>query len=404
MTINAIKNETDYSAALARIEALIEENPQPGSPEADELDALTTLVEAYESKVFPTEPPDPVDAILFRMEQQDLSQRDLVPFIGSRSKVSEVLARKRPLTLPMIRALHFGLGIPAASLIREPILDPSNGHTVEWGRFPLNIMARRGWIKNRKPTSQGDAEEAVRNFLAPLGSLSGLLAAYRKSDHIRSARSMDDYALLAWTAEIVIKAVNLSEIADYESGSVTLDFMRSLAQLSVFDNGPALARDFLAKHGIALCIEPHLPHTYLDGAAVLFRLDRPVIGLTIRYDRIDSFWFTLMHELAHLALHFEGEVSFFYDDLDVESKKDFREQEADEMAGEVLIPSIAWLKSPASKLPSPQAVHHLAKQLRIHPAIVAGKIRHESKRYRLLPNLVGSGEVRRYFPEINWSV
>ena len=83
------------------------------------IDLLATLVEVYEEKHFPMESPDPVEAILFRMEQQALKQRDLVPYIGSKSKVSEVLSRKRPLSLNMIRALSEGLGIPAEILVRK---------------------------------------------------------------------------------------------------------------------------------------------------------------------------------------------------------------------------------------------------------------------------------------------
>ncbi len=118
MTVKAIKSDADYREALARIDALMD--AEPGSPEADELDVLTQLAEAWQHARWPTELPDPVEAIRFRMEQAGLRQKDLVPYIGSRSKVSEVLSRKRPLSLTMIRRLHEGLGIPAEVLIQEP--------------------------------------------------------------------------------------------------------------------------------------------------------------------------------------------------------------------------------------------------------------------------------------------
>jgi HTH-type transcriptional regulator / antitoxin HigA len=140
----------------------------------------------------------------------------------------------------------------------------------------------------------------------------------------------------------------------------------------------------------------------LDGAAVLKHEGRPVIGLTLRHDRIDNFWFCLMHELGHVALHLDEKSSQFYDDLDVEAKSDSREREADEMAGEALIPEREWRKSPASRLRSPEAVQYLANKLRIHPAIVAGRIRHQFKSFRVLNQFVGHGQVRRLFPEINW--
>ena len=119
MKAKVIKTEQEYEEALAEVERLIALDPEPGTPQADNLELLSTLVEHYEIKRFPFDKPDPIDAILFRMEQQGLIQRDLVPYMGSRSKVSEVLARKRTLTLRMVRALSEGLGIPAEILIRE---------------------------------------------------------------------------------------------------------------------------------------------------------------------------------------------------------------------------------------------------------------------------------------------
>ncbi len=118
MNAKLIKNEADHGAALARIEKIF--NARPGTPKGHELELLVHLVEAYEAAHHPIEPPDPIEAIKFRMEQSGLRQADLVPFIGNKSKVSEVLNRKRPLSLAMIRALHKGLGIPARVLIEEP--------------------------------------------------------------------------------------------------------------------------------------------------------------------------------------------------------------------------------------------------------------------------------------------
>jgi HTH-type transcriptional regulator/antitoxin HigA len=115
MNIRPIRTNRDHARALKEIERLW--NAKPGTPAYDRLDVLATLVEAYERTHFPVPALDPVEAILFRMEQQGLTRRDLEPLIGSRARVSEVLNHKRDLTLPMIRALHRKLGIPAESLI-----------------------------------------------------------------------------------------------------------------------------------------------------------------------------------------------------------------------------------------------------------------------------------------------
>lgn len=116
MEIKPIKNEADYQAALAEIELLFDATPD--TPEGDRLEILTTLVEVYEDKHYNLPMPDPIEAILYHLESRGLSRRDLETYIGSRARVSEVLNRKRPLTMEMIRNLHTGLGIPAEILIQ----------------------------------------------------------------------------------------------------------------------------------------------------------------------------------------------------------------------------------------------------------------------------------------------
>jgi HTH-type transcriptional regulator/antitoxin HigA len=117
MDIRPIRTEADYRAALAEASALMA--AEAGTPDGDRLDILATLIEAYEEAQYPIMPPDPIAAILFMMEQKGLDRRDLEPAIGRRSRVSEVLSRKRPLTLPMIRALAALLDLPADILIQE---------------------------------------------------------------------------------------------------------------------------------------------------------------------------------------------------------------------------------------------------------------------------------------------
>jgi HTH-type transcriptional regulator / antitoxin HigA len=119
MEIKPIHTTADYQAALHEITALMESDPDLGTPDGDRLDVLATLVQAYETKHHPIEPPDPIEAIKFRIEQGGLTIKDLEPFIGKSNRVYDVLGRTRPLNLPMIRRLHKGLGIPAEVLIVE---------------------------------------------------------------------------------------------------------------------------------------------------------------------------------------------------------------------------------------------------------------------------------------------
>ena len=115
--VRPIHNEKDYEAALAEVDTLMD--AAVGTAEGDRLDVLATLIEAYEARRWPIDTPDPIEAIRIRMEERGLRQRDLEPMIGSRARVSEILSRKRALTLPMIRRLSAGLDLPAEVLIRE---------------------------------------------------------------------------------------------------------------------------------------------------------------------------------------------------------------------------------------------------------------------------------------------
>jgi HTH-type transcriptional regulator/antitoxin HigA len=285
-------------------------------------------------------------------------------------------------------------------LLQEQDLPQDQGSPVEWDRFPLREMIRRGWVDAREASI--DAEAALKRFLSPLGSPSAGFALYRRANHVRSARTMDQYALDAWTARVIIRAAE-KRLPKYEPGTASTALVHDLVRCSRAETGPILAVEFLQERGIGVVIEPHLLRTHLDGAAIRGPAGNPIIGLTLRHDRIDYFWFCLVHELAHVALHLGADTEGFYDDLDVDNQGDTEEREADSWAGEALISTEAWQTSPASRLRSPEAVQDLADTLGIHPAIVAGRMRHVYKNYRLLNHLVGLGQVRKLFPETNGS-
>lgn len=403
-TIKPIRTEADYKTALARIDALMD--AEPGTPDGEELDILTDLVEHYETKHVPMGYPSAVAAIEFRLEQAGMTRRDLVPFIGSRAKVSEVLSRKRQITMPMARALHEHLGIPAEVLLQTlggSRADPLA--SIEWNRFPLKAMATLGWIPNVKKLELR-AEELIGDLIRRAGGpavTAGVL--YRKNDYARANAKMDPYALKAWCWKVLADASEALPPVPYERGSITLDFLGQLARLSWSNEGPRLAKEFLARHGISLVVVRHLPKTYLDGAALRLADGTPVVGLTLRYDRIDSFWFCLLHKLAHLGRHMDTDADVaFVDDLTLReiegSRRDPKEAQADQWAEEALVHPATWETSEARRNPTPMAVVNLAKALQVHPAIVAGKIRHEEKNYRLLSHFVGTGEVRRHFESI----
>jgi HTH-type transcriptional regulator / antitoxin HigA len=118
--IRPIRTDADYRAALALVAPYFDNEPEIDSDAGAHFEAMVTLIEAYEARHYPMSPPDPIEAILFRMEQQGLKPKDLEPMIGQMNRVYEVLNRKRKLTMAMVWRLHIGLGIPAESLIRQP--------------------------------------------------------------------------------------------------------------------------------------------------------------------------------------------------------------------------------------------------------------------------------------------
>ena len=398
--IKVIKTEEEYRDGLKQLERLMDRNPDPDSADGETLQLLSTLIGDYETKRFPESIPDPVEAILFCMEQQNLTPRDLIPYIGSRSKVSEVLSRKRPLTVSMMRALEVGLHIPAKILLKEPAFSKDE-NTLEWDNFPIREMDKYGYFEQKLPKQLDAARKLVEQFFTTI-TQANLTVLLRKTNYIRSARPMDKHALLAWSNRVIKLAQQQKNLGKYKSGSINLEFMRQVGHFSKENDGPIRAQKALQEIGVSLVVERHLSHTYLDGAAIMVFKNHPIIGLTIRHDRIDSFWFTLMHELAHICLHSNQQIDFFYDDLDIQDKNDNREKEADDLADEALVPNNQWENSAAKILPSANAAEDLAKRLNIHPAIVAGKMRFDKKNFRRLHQLVGYGKIRNQFPNVKW--
>ena len=402
MSNRLIKKEKDYEKALSRIEQLMD--AKRCTAEMDELELLTALVEMYEDQRYPIGPPDPVEAIKFRMEQLGLTQKDMVPYIGAKSKVSEVLNIKRPLTLAMMRSLNKNLGISAEVLLKEPGANfPEEMQNLEWHRFPVVEMAKRCWIP-KVDDIKGNAEELIRGFISQAGGPEMVsVAFFRQGKGARYNSKMDPYALTAWCIRVLTLARKNPLKNKYVKGSVNLSALQEIARLSYFENGSLLAREYLEKQGIHLIVLPHLPKTYLDGAAMLLPDGTPVIGMTLRYDRIDNFWFCLLHELAHVAKHLSAAKRIIVDDLDLRGHdpeiEDKIENEADEMSRNGLIPKKVWDKKPMGGKAIAAEVYALAKKLKIHPAIIAGRIRFEHNNFRLLSRLIGSGQIRKHFAE-----
>jgi len=400
--VKIIKSEKDYQAAMARLSALMSLDLEPNSEEENELELLALVIQDFERQTVPPVKADPIESILFRMDQMRLTRKDLVPYIGSISKVSEVLSRKRPLSLPMIRRLHQGLGIAADILIEDVGTASSvveQEPEMDFSRFPLNEMLERGCFGDFEGNARklkDYAEDLVRKFMRDLLPKRMEPTFLRAPMHRRGDRQANEMAIMAWRMCVLRKAREAASTRKYRVGSITTAWLRELAKLSAYDEGPRLAKEYLARHGITLVIERHFKRTFLDGAAMLDN-DRPIVALTLRHDRIDNFWFALLHELAHVARHLKPEAPVFIDDLD-RTDPESVEAEADAIAQEALIPEENWRTAKVRKTLSSEDAIAFADEIGVHPAIVAGRLRHEEKDFRLLSRLIGKkGQVSQTF-------
>ncbi len=209
----------------------------------------------------------------------------------------------------------------------------------------------------------------------------------------------NEYALLAWQARILERArskIEAEEIATFE-----LDdrWLPELVRLTKRKDGPKRARDLLAEKGIVLIVERHLPGSYLDGAAMLADGETPVVGLTLRYDRLDNFWFVLMHELGHVFLHLFDGLRFDFFDEEGGNDGDAIEVEADKFALDALIPEALWDQCLSRFALSEEAVKIDAETIGIDPSIIAGRIRKERSNYTILNDLIGRDQVRSQLEE-----
>lgn len=405
--VRVLKSHDDYEAAMQRLSQLMDRPRPEGSEEEAEFELLRLVVSDYESKRATEPSVTALEAIEFRMEQQGLTRRDLEQYIGSASKVSEVLTGKRPLSIQMIRRLHRGLGIPARALIAEvgelgeKEFAPESDYDVD--KFPLREMVDRGLVSVAPDTRAREAKEEaareVKQFLARIVRGAQSPALLRAPLYQSGARTMDDYALLVWRACVVRKAREFPPVGQYKAGVITAKWLRTLAQHSRHEDGPTLAREFLSEHGICLVIEPRFKKTYLDGAAMI-EGSTPIVALTLRHDRLDNFWFALLHEVVHIQKHLAQRL-FIADNLDDKARSgQAQEDEADAGAQAALIPPTLWDKSRVKETCAPEDVIELAQQAGVHPCVVAGRVRHVTGNWRVLSSFItNAGSVKRFFKD-----
>ena len=262
----------------------------------------------------------------------------------------------------------------------------------ELRRFPIREMRKRGWFQS----VQGmDDLTSLRAYFEQASGALFEWAFHRRQ--VRGSRSSDEHALLAWQFRILEQAqkrMGRGHIPEFEPNE---GWLPELVALTRRNDGVKEVRRFLEGKGVLLVIERHLPGTYLDGAAMLGKAGRPVIGMTLRYDRLDNFWFVLFHELGHVFLHLNRGMDFF-DDGEA-SSRDSIEREADRFALTNLISDQEWGRCLSRFSATEQAVRMDAERVGVHASIIAGRIRRELGDYKILGRLLGQDMVRRQLGE-----
>lgn len=399
ITTKVIRTDDQHHAYLEEVEALMQRGEHLSSADKERLELLTVLIEEYENRKHPIEPLDPIEAILFRMEEKGLKQADLIPYFGTSSRVSEVLKRKRPLTVQMIRAVSIGLGISAETLVGLGEVRPEGAKEIDWSKFPIKEMAARGWLEAIAVKNAPKIESAIQTYISQANLQYGV-ASFRRTLSGAAQSPTTQYALYAWLARVIQTArLRKKELGKFDRSKLSTSFLKQLAQLSWSEKGPLLAVEYLEKHGIAVVVEPQLKGTQLDGAALQDVDGTAIVALTLRFDRLDNFWFTLLHEVAHVWKHIATDEEAFVDDLSA-SLEDRREAEANRLAREAFIPRLVWKRSDAYISPSKASIDKLANDLKIHPAIIVGRIHKELGNYSLFSDMLGSHMVRQLLLQI----
>ena len=327
---------------------------------------------------------------------RSMSQRDLGTFVGvAEQQIQRYEAeRYRSASLERLSEIAAALDITikeSAQLRTSPPTE--SGPESPWS-FPVTEMFRRGYFEDFSGSAAQARKEAahlIPSFFRHAAYDWTQAALHRRS--VRARGNLQLAALAAWEARVSILAERRPPLVAFHREVISHEWLHNLVGLSARDDGPRAAAEHLRASGIILVIEPHLPGTLLDGAALQTASNHFVVAMTLRYDRLDNFWFTLLHEVAHLALHVgQGTYRAIFDEIESPGASPI-EDEADGFALEALIPATLWRTSVSRFTQTERAVRADATKLGIHPAIVAGRIRREANDYTLLANLVGSGQV-----------
>ena len=396
--MKAIKTAEQHADALKRVAALAARFKTLPEQERDELEVLNVLIQKYENDHIDIPPPTPLEAIRFRMLQMGYKRKDLGVLLGGASRASEVLSGKRQLSQKMMRRLRDEWGIPADSLLGPSAsAKPPEGDAAakrDPADYPMKQMYDRGYFDGYGGNWRSDSKDKrglLDRLFSSLTTDMDRVPAFARQGGGAKAK-VNPHALEAWRARVLVRAARETSPPPWDPSLVDDEFLRWLAGLSCLDDGPRLACEALLEKGIAVIIEARLDQTHLDGSALLAEGGHPVIGLTLRQDRLDNFWFTLFHEIGHVMRHLSSENTAIFD-VEIDRKhSDGVEREADEFALDTLIPPEKWEE--VKRLRYAKDIRAAASRLRVGSAVIAGRLRREANDFRRHPTLVGYGKAR----------
>jgi len=371
---------------------------------------LQEIIEAYEaakdgnySELKRRAGNDPGISLIIARISCGYSQKDLARRLGLKEQQIQRYEadRYRSISLSNFRRVAHVLGVKWEMRISE---ENSQWFGDDWRRdLDFTVSDIKKVIKHAREYKWFEddfseiSEEESQNYIHKY--ISNHILSYGAPTLLRTGLNVvdqtEDLLLVAWKARVIRIAEKIIEDNKVEYSGLGLTWLSELVQLSVFDDGPARACKFLLSRGIVLVAEPQIPGLKLDGAAFLVG-NVPVIGMTLRRDTVDNFWFTLLHEVGHIVLHFRAGLRLgFFDDTE-NNTVDEIEEEANSFASNMLVPEEKWRRTPARISKSPDVIAKFAGELGIHPAIVFGRIQKERKDYAFFSNKIGRGSVRKW--------
>jgi HTH-type transcriptional regulator/antitoxin HigA len=332
------------------------------------------------------------------------SQKDLAKNLGLREQAIQRYEAERYRGISLGSYLRFAKVLSvrlSADLLPAFARDilPSFESTEKEAQKVLKHARAHGWLQNNDESDENGFNQLIRHMTDHVeihGTPSLLRTGLNVEDH------STDWLLLCWKAQITRRAKEEIETSKVKYRPLDVSWLMDLVRLSRLDNGPRQAKELLREHGIILVIEPQIPGMKVDGAA--FLIDQtPVIGMTLLRDSIDNFWFTLLHEIGHVILHYRTGLSAgFFDDTET-TDVDELEEEANKFAANMLIPEEVWSRSPARISKTAGPIEHFAEKLGISPAIVFGRVRLERKNYSIFSDKIGRGKIRKQFLSVGGS-